>query len=132
MEEMIIVYNTDATNENVILSTKKVFRCPAKFDWKKSDVSGEDAGRTDDIIMHKNRVGEKRSISLGWTNLSKTEIHEILAAFSPEYVGVQYWDPLSGKEDTRIFYTGDMKASVRWWVKGRERYSSLDFDIIER
>lgn len=132
MEEMIIVYDTDAANENVILSTKKVFRCPAKFDWKKSDVSGEDAGRTDDITMHKNRVGKKRSLSLGWTNLSKTEIHEILVAFDPEYVGVQYWDPLSGKEDTRIFYTGDMKASVRWWAKGRERYSSLDFDIIER
>lgn len=107
------------------------FPYPSKMKWKKSDVSGKDAGRTTDVRMHKNRVGKKRTLSLGWINLSKQRIHEILVAFDPEYVWVKYWDPLDGINATREFYTGDMEADVRWWCKGKERYSTLNFDIIE-
>lgn len=118
-------------DELIIVNGQK-FKCPSKLRWKKSDISAADAGRTEDTLMHKNRIGKKRTLSLGWTNLSKTEIHEILVAFDPEYVHVTYWDPLDGGEVTREFYTGDMEADVKWWHKGRERYSSLSFAIIER
>lgn len=118
--------------DDVIKVDGKTFKCPSSLKWKKSDVSGKDAGRTDDIIMHKNKLGEKRTLSLGWINLSKQEIHDILAAFDPEYVEVTYWDPKDGADCTRTFYTGDMEANVKWWAKGRERYSTLSFDIIER
>lgn len=104
----------------------------SKFKWKKSDVSAKNAGRTQDVIMHKNRVGEKRTLSLGWTNVTKQQITTILQAFEPEYVNVTYWDPLAGKDITKKFYTGDMEADVKWWAKGRERYSSVDFEVIER
>ena len=93
----------------------KTFKCPSSFKWKKND-----------------KVGEKRTLSLGWVCLSKAEIHEILVAFEPEYVNVTYWDPLDGKDTTRRFYTGDMEADVKWWAKGRERYSTLNFEVIER
>ena len=45
---------------------------------------------------------------------------------------LNYWDPLDGRDVTREFYTGDMEANVKWWAKGHERYSTLDFDIITR
>lgn len=118
--------------DEVIKVDGKTFKCPSKLKWKKSDVSGNDAGRTDDTIMHKNRIGKKRTLSLGWVNLTKQEIHEILVAFDPEYIHVTYWDPLEGDDTTKEFYTGDMEADVKWWAKGRERYSSLSFDIVER
>lgn len=116
----------------MIVVDGKIFKCPSGFKWKNSDVSGGDAGRTEDTIMHKNRVGRKRALSLSWQNLSKQEIHEVLSAFDPEYVFVTYWDPLDGADVTKEFYTGDMQADVKWWVAGRERYSQLSFDIIER
>ena len=65
-------------------------------------------------------------------NLTKEQIHRILVAFDPEYVMVTYWDPLEGQDVTKEFYTGDMEANVKWWAKGHERYSTLDFDVIER
>lgn len=117
---------------DVITVDGREFKCPSKFKWKKSDVSASDAGRTDDTVMHKNRIGRARTLSLGWVNLTKEEIHEILTAFDPEYVMVTYWDPLDGDIVTKEFYTGDMEADVSWWAKGRERYSSLSFDVIER
>lgn len=104
----------------------------SKFKWKKSDISRKDAGRTDDMVMHKNRIGKGRTLSLGWVNLTKEQIHQILVAFDPEYVMVTYWDPLDGRDITREFYTGDMEADVKWWAKGHERYSTLNFDIITR
>ena len=104
----------------------------SKFKWKKSDVSAKNAGRTQDVKMHKNRLAKKRTLSLGWVNLTKEQIHQILVAFDPEYVMVTCWDPLAGTDVTKEFYTGDMEANVKWWAKGHERYSTLDFDVIER
>lgn len=104
----------------------------SKFKWKKSDVSAKNAGRTQDVKMHKNRAAKKRTLSLGWVNLTKEQIHQILVAFDPEYIMVTYWDPLAGTDVTKEFYTGDMEANVKWWAKGHERYSTLDFDVIER
>lgn len=118
--------------DELIIVDGKTFKCPSSLKWKKSDISGNNAGRTEDTLMHKNRVGKKRTLSLGWINLTKQEIHEVLKAFDPEYVEVAYWDPLDGVVVTRTFYTGDMEADVKWWAKGRERYSALNFDIIER
>lgn len=118
--------------DEIIIVDGKTFKCPSSLKWKKSDISASTAGRTDDARMHKDLVAQKRTLSLGWINLSKEEIHEVLTAFSPEYVNVTYWDPLDGKDVKRNFYTGDMEADVKWWAKGRERYSTLSFEIIER
>lgn len=99
--------------------------------WKKSDVSGKNAGRTLDVKMHKNRLAQKRTLSLGWVNLTKEQIKTTLALFEPEYVDVTYWDPALGTV-TKNFYTGDMEANVKWWYEGKERFSTLNFDVIER
>ena len=44
---------------------------------------------------------------------------------------MKYWDPMEGKNVTKEFYTGDMETEVKWWKKGRERYGTLSFDIVE-
>lgn len=118
--------------DDIILVDGKQIKSPSGWKWKKQDISSKDAGRTDDTKMHKNRIGQKRALSLSWSCLNKQEIHEILKVFSPEYVFVTYWDPADGKDVTKEFYTGDMEADVQWWAKGKERYSKLSFDIVER
>ena len=110
----------------------EIGKLKAKISAAKSDVSAKNAGRTQDVKMHKNRVAKKRTLGLGWVNLTKEQIHQILVAFDPEYIMVTYWDPLAGTDVTKEFYTGDMEANVKWWAKGHERYSTLDFDVIER
>lgn len=107
------------------------FKYPSQFKWKKSDISKSNAGRTRDHRMHKNKGAEKRTLSLGWKQLSKAMVYEILSAFKPEYVWVKYWDPMEGKNVTKEFYTGDMETEVKWWKKDRERYGTLSFDIVE-
>ena len=107
-------------------------KTPATFSWGLQDVSGSDAGRTMDGVMHKNRIAQKRKIDLVWAMPTPEESHAILVAFNPEYINVTYYDPLDGATVTRTFYTGDKTAAVRIWTVDNKRYESVSFNIIER
>lgn len=106
--------------------------CPSSFSWGLQDISAAESGRTDDTLMHKNRVGQKRKISLAWNGKDWKTTSKILKAFNPEYVKVKYPDMMSGAYETRTFYVGDRSAPVKWWWAGNQRMESISFDIIER
>ena len=105
---------------------------PSAFTWGKADISAADSGRTEDTIMHKNRVGTKRQLHLEWQNKDPATTAAILQAFEPEYVSITYPDALTGTNLTKTFYTGDQSAPVRYWWVGHKRYQSISFDVIER
>ncbi len=106
--------------------------CPSVFEWGLQDISSAESGRTDDTLMHKNRVGQKRKITLGWAAKDWKETSKILTAFNPEYVEVEYPDMMSGKYETRTFYVGDRTSNVKCWWIGNQRMENISFDIIER
>lgn len=106
--------------------------CPSVFAWGSQDISAAESGRTEDTIMHKNKVGEKRKIGLQWNGKDWKTTSRIMQAFHPEYVDVRYPDMLSGEYETRTFYVGDRSAPVKWWLAGNQRTESISFDIIER
>lgn len=106
--------------------------CPSAFTWGLQDISAAESGRTDDTLMHKNRVGQKRKISLQWNCPDWQTTARILQAFNPEYINVTYPDMMSGAYETRIFYVGDRSAPVKMWWTSKKRMESLSFDIIER
>ena len=107
-------------------------KTPSSFRWGLQDVSDSASGRTQDTIMHKNRVGQKRKIALGWNNPTKEEAAAILQAFNPEYINVTYPDAMSGTDETREFYVGDRSAPMKMWTVKKKIYSQISFDIIER
>lgn len=105
--------------------------CPSSFSWGLQDISASESGRTDDTVMHKNRVGQKRKIGLQWNGKSWADTSTILKAFNPEYISVTYPDMLSGQYETRKFYVGDRSAPVKIWTVGNQLIESISFDIIE-
>lgn len=111
-------------------------KAPSSFQWGLQDVSDQSAGRTQSALMYKNRIAQKRKIELEWANPTPEETYAIVTAFQPEYITVQYHDPLDSPDptvmSTRVFYTGDKTAPVYSWTVGEERYSSVAFNIIER
>lgn len=106
--------------------------CPSSFQWGLQDISASESGRTDDTLMHKNRIGQKRKIALQWNGKDWQTTSKILKAFNPEYIDVKYPDMMSGVYETRTFYVGDRTAPVKWWWIGNQRTESISFDIIER
>lgn len=107
-------------------------KTPSSFSWGLQDVSDSASGRTQDAVMHKNRIAQKRKLSLSWAAPTPQEASAILQAFNPEYIDITYPDGLSGKNETRTFYVGDRSAPMKIWNIGNKRYESVSFDVIER
>lgn len=106
--------------------------CPSQFDWSLQDVSAAESGRTDNALMHKNRIAQKRKIVLSWKEPTVDVASTILKAFNPEYFNVYYWDAMDGRYETRTFYCGDRSAPVHFFWVGNKRFQTVSFDIIER
>ena len=108
-------------------------KCPSSFTYGLQTISSSDAGRTQDTVMHVNKVGEKVKLELSWSGLTWSETSAIMQAFHPEYISVTYPDMLTGSYRTATFYSGDKSAPVKWWfdTNGKKIIESLSFNIIE-
>lgn len=106
--------------------------CPSTFDWGLQDVSLGESGRTDDALMHKNRVAQKRKIAITYNGVEMSVATTVLQAVNPEYINVYYYDPMDGQFETREFYVGDRSAPFKSFWVGNRRLDRLSFDIIER
>ena len=119
-------------NNNMIRVNGVRIKTPSVFHPSMQDVSGADAGRTQDTTMHKNRKGRKVKIQLAWNGVTQAEAHEILDAFKDEYFRVTYYNPWKGQTVTDTFYSGDQDAPVKMWTVNKKLYEQVAFDIVER
>lgn len=108
-------------------------KTPSSFTYGLQTISASDAGRTQDTIMHVNKVGEKVKLELSWNGLTWAETAAIMRAFSSTYFMVTYPDMKTGTYQTKQFYHGDMSAPVKWWFNtaGKKIIDNLSFNIIE-
>lgn len=104
-------------------------KTPSSLSYGTQDVSDSDAGRTEDGLMHKNKIGETLSLSLAWNNIKTSEVSQILKRFHPEYIEVTYYDLLAETYLTKTFYVGDRSVPQ---YSGILDVWSLSFNIIQR
>ena len=102
---------------------------PSKYDWKLSDVSAADAGRTEDGLMHKMRIAQKVHLELEWQNVSDSDASTILAAFQPEYINITYYDYKALTNLTKRFYVGDRSVTS---YSRRLGIGTISFNVIEQ
>lgn len=109
-------------------------KTPSVFEVSIQDISSPDSGRTLDGLMHKNKIGEKRTIALAWNNISPNDVATILNKFrASEYFDLKYHDPINANEMvTKTFYIGDVSSPMKSWFVGGKLYSQLSFNVIER
>ena len=103
---------------------------PTTYEYKLSDVSAADAGRTEDGLMHKMRITQKVHIELSWNYITTEEVSEILNAFNPEYLDVEYLDPKANAYVHKTFYVGDRSAPA--YNARMVLWSNVAFNIIEQ
>ena len=103
---------------------------PSKYDWKLSDVSSADAGRTEDGKMHKETIAQKVHIELEWQNVDDATAQAVLQAFSNfEYFQVNHWDYKQMQFLTKTFYVGDRTVTSHNRVM---QIGTVTFNIIEQ
>lgn len=104
--------------------------CPSVYEWSLEDLSSPDAGRTEDTVMDKMRIGQIVKIKLTWKGLSTTQASKILRAFNEEYLEIEYLDPLQGQYIKSEFYVGNRTAPL--YDSKRGVWQNVSFNIIER
>ena len=107
---------------------------PSSFSWNQEDLSNASAGRSEDGVMHKNRIGMIRSAQLEWRNLPIETMQAIINMFSPEYIMVVYIDPATGEgynyRRREVFYVGNRSVTVK--NAALNICEKLSFNIITR
>lgn len=126
----------NGTDFNPIISVDGVSLpvTPSSFSWNQEDLSNASAGRSEDGVMHKNRIGMIRSAQLEWRNLPIETMQTIINMFSPEYIMVVYIDPATGLgynyRRREVFYVGNRSVTVK--NAALNICEKLSFNIITR
>lgn len=101
------------------------------FQWQRSDVDGEGAGRDLSGDLRRNRVATKRRLDITCRPLTEAEAKILLTLIMPEWVTVNYYDPQAG-ETTRTMYSNNNPASFLMRKDGKEWWSGITFPLIEK
>jgi hypothetical protein len=106
---------------------------PAQFAVNVLDLDDAEASvRTSDGTATRDRIAVKRKVEMSWGLLTWPQISSILTALQNPFVKFTYPDPMSGRMETKTFYTGDRSAAVAV-TKGSEiLWSGLKFNLTEQ
>ena len=100
--------------------------------WTKNDIDGPNAGRTMDGRMYRSRVACKAKLELKGRPQSTMDAGTVLKLLRPEYVTVDYTDPMEGQV-RKTMYAGTIPATfARLQEDGTVLWEGIAFSLIER
>lgn len=100
---------------------------------KRNDVDGDNAGRTMDATMHRERRAVKMELTLACRPLTGAEAKRLLNAIYPEFVTVTYNDPRVGIREGVQMYSNNVPSEFLFTKPdGTEWWDGIKFPLIER
>lgn len=97
--------------------------------WVRNDLDGSNAGRTMDGTMHRERVATKIRMDITCMPLRSEDASVVLNAIYPEYVEVEYTDPMYGHV-IKTMYSNNIPATYLDTKTGY--WEGIAFALIER
>ena len=97
--------------------------------WTRSDLDGPNAGRTMDGTMHRDRITGKVRLDITCLPLTSEEAATVLSAIYPEYIQVEYTDPMEGTV-TKTMYANNIPAT--YIDTSTDLWEGIVFPLIER
>lgn len=108
------------------------FLKPGGLKWQRNDLDSDEAGRTMDGVMHRDRVAEKTRWDCDCRPLNTDEANLLLNLIRPVFITVMVTDPQDGLV-IRTFYSNNAPASVmRIQPDGTALWDGISFPLIER
>lgn len=104
---------------------------PSSYEAKVVDISAPDAGRTEDMAMHKMRVGQSFRADVKWSFPTRSDVATLMSAFNSEYFLASVIDPrvATGYVSLRC-YAGDRTAPL--WNSYHGRWETFALAIIQQ
>ena len=105
--------------------------------WSRNDVEASDAGRTQDGLMHRSRVGLKIRLDCKCRPLLLEEAKTVLSAIWPVWLDVVYLDPQEGAIRGGVsspvqMYSNNIPATFLFMRDNTNYWEGIDFPLIER
>lgn len=115
------------------INGQEIAAYPATFLVTTLDLDdGETSVRTADGTLNRDRIAVKRKIEMDFGGLRWNEISSILNSIKDEFFEVYYPDPMTGRYETKTFYSGDRPAAIAI-SKGNEIiWEGLKLSLVER
>ena len=101
--------------------------------WSRNDIDAAGSGRdTQDGLMHRSRVAIKARIDCVCRPLTQTELSTVLTVINPEWLQVQYSDPITNPTVTAKMYSNNIPATFEIMRGGTQLWSGVTFPLIEQ
>lgn len=100
--------------------------------WQRNDIDAPNSGRTMDGMMQRGRVATKIRLDITCRPLRAEEARLVLNTILPEYVSVDYYDPMSGERYGVTMYSNNNPASFLIEKPEDDWWSGITFPLIER
>lgn len=100
--------------------------------WTKSDIDAPSAGRTMDGTMHRGRIASKIRLDLTFIPMKTQDIQGVLQALQPEFITVEYQDPLFGDRSVHM-YAGNITSNLELvFDANTQTWGEFTVPLIER
>lgn len=100
--------------------------------WQRNDIDAPNSRRTMDGTMQRGRVTTKIRLDITCRPLKAEEAMTVLHTILPEYVIVDYYDPMSGYRNNVTMYSNNNPASFLIEKPEDDWWSGITFPLIER
>lgn len=100
--------------------------------WQRNDLDAPDSGRTLDGVMQRARVSSKIRLDITCRPLKSDETKIVLNAIYPEYVSVEYTDPMQGLVTKQMYSNNNPASHMLLQPGGTEWWNDITFPLIER
>lgn len=101
--------------------------------WTRNDIDSKDATRMLDGSLRRDRVTTKIKLEVTCRPLKLAEASVVLSTILPEFVTVEYTDPMEGTVVTRTMYANNNPASFCIQHKnGDEWWDGISFPLVEK
>lgn len=108
---------------------------PMTLTWDLYDLDSEEgAGRSQDGLMHRDRVAVKRKLNCTWPPMEPYEMSVLLKQMDDTFFTVRYPDAHDGTYREGTFYVGDRSTPLYVWNNEKQKYmwEGLSANFIER
>lgn len=100
--------------------------------WQRNDIDAANSGRTMDGTMQRGRVTTKARLDITCRPLTAEEAMTVLNTIFPEYIYVDYYDPMVGYRYNVEMYSNNTPASFLIEKPEDDWWSGITFPLIER
>lgn len=100
--------------------------------WQRNDLDSSTAGRTLDGVLHRGRVATKIRLDVTCRPLKSAEASVVLNAIYPEFVQVEYTDPMYGVVTKTMYANNNPATHMLMQEDGTEWWNGITFPLVEK